>query len=65
MKLKAAIEKPKQDQYYSCNLPLGPCSKNNITKKSQKALLNFGINLQDLKFEFEVGHFKPNKNLRI
>ena len=65
MKLKAAIEKPKQDQYYSCNLPLGPCSKNNITKKSQKALLNFEINLQDLKFEFEVGHFKLNKNLRI
>ena len=59
MKLKAAIENPKQDQYYSCKLPLGPCSRKNLATRSQKALINFGITLQDLKFEFEVEHCKP------
>ena len=65
MKLKAAIENPKQDQYYSCKLLLGPCSRKNLATKSQKALINFRITLQDLKFEFEVEHCKPCKNLRI
>ena len=65
MKLKAAMEKPNQDQYYSCKLPLGPCSRKNLATRSQKALITFGITLQDLKFEFEVEHCKPCKNLRI
>ena len=65
MKLKAAIENPKQDQYYSCKLQLGPCSRKNLTTRSQKALITFEITLQDLKFEFEVEHCKPCKNLRI
>ena len=65
MKLKAAIENPKQDQYYSCKFPLGPCSRKDLATKSQKTLINFAINLQDLKFEFEVGHCKLYKNLRI
>lgn len=51
-------------QYYSCTLPLGPFSRDKLTNRSQKATLNFGINLQDLKFEFRVGHFKLYKTFR-
>ena len=59
------MEKPKQEKYYSCKFPLGPCSRKDLATKSQKTLINFAINLQDLRFEFKVGHFKPYKNLRI
>ena len=55
----------KEEQYYSCKLPLGPFSKDKLTNRSQKASLNVGIHIQDLKFEFPIiGKFKLYKNFK-
>ena len=62
--LLSAIEGTKEDQYYSCTLLLGPFSRDKLTNRSQKATLNFGINIQDLKFEFEIGQYKLYKTFR-
>ena len=48
--LLSAEEGSKEEQYYSCKLLLGPFSKDKLTNRSQKATLNFGIHLQDLRF---------------
>ena len=62
--LLAATEEKPEEQYYSCTLPIGSCSRNNLTNRSQKAILDFGINMQDLKFEMGNKHFKLYKNVR-
>ena len=62
--LLAATEGTPEEQYFSCTLPIGSCSRNNLTNRSQKAILDFGINMQDLKFEMGNKHFKLYKNVR-
>ena len=62
--LLAATEEKQEEQYYSCTLPIGSCSRNNLTNRSQKATLDFGVNMQDLKFEMQDKKFKLYKNGR-
>ena len=63
--LSAKEEGSKEEQYYSCKLLLGPFSKDKLTNRSQKASLNVGIHIQDLKFEFPIiGQFKLYKTFK-
>ena len=64
MIMMEATEEPTEEQYYSCTLPIGTCTRNNLTNRAQKAILDIGINIQDLKFEMGNKHFKLYKNKR-
>ena len=62
--LLSAIEGPKEDQYYSCTLHLGPFSRDKLTNRSKMATFNFGVNVQHMKCEFRFGNYRLYKTFR-
>ena len=54
----------KQVQYYTCTMLLGNFTKDKMTNRSQKATLNFGIHIQDLRIQCGEQEYKLYKNFR-
>ena len=64
MLMLEATEEPTQEEYYSCTLPIGTCTRNTLTNRAQKVILEIGVNIQDLKFKMANNNFKLIKNNR-
>ena len=60
----SADEGNKKVQYYSCTMLLGNFTKDKMTNRSQKATLNFGIHIQDLRIQCGEQEYKLYKNFR-
>ena len=54
MVLIKAATSPTEEDYYHCNLEIGPCTRTSLTKRAKNIILQLGVNLQDLRFNLNT-----------